>query len=64
VVSNLGRLSDSDRRCALRQFHFLADRLTTDIQLAPRNSDGKVMYTSTFSILKPVDMTKAGSILI
>ena len=49
-----GEIDPSDRR----------NSLITDIQLAPRNSSGKVTYTSTFSILKPVDMTKASGILI
>src|SRR5215469_15401542 len=40
------------------------NRVITDIELAPRNSAGKVTYTSTFSILKPVDLTKASGILI
>src|SRR5438067_200102 len=31
----------------------------TDINLAPRNANGKVTYTATFTMLKPVDMSKA-----
>jgi hypothetical protein len=50
----VGEIDPSDRR----------NSVITDIQLAPRNSSGKVVYTSTFSILKPVDMTKASGILI
>lgn len=49
-----GELDPSDRR----------NGVITDIQLAPRNSSGKVVYTSTFSILKPVDLSKASGILI
>src|SRR5262245_58806846 len=29
-----------------------------DIQLAPRNANGKVEYSHTFYILKPIDLTK------
>ncbi|HTP97720.1 MAG TPA: alpha/beta hydrolase domain-containing protein [Casimicrobiaceae bacterium] len=32
--------------------------LITDIQLAPRNANGKVEYSHTFYILKPIDLTK------
>jgi alpha/beta hydrolase family protein len=34
-----------------------------DIQLAPRNKNGKVEYTATFFIVKPIDMTKASGLL-
>jgi hypothetical protein len=34
-----------------------------DIQLAPRNANGKVEYTATFFIVKPIDMTKASGLL-
>src|SRR5580704_1530846 len=44
-----GELDPSDRRNAV----------ITDIQFAPRNANGKVSYTTTFSILKPVDATKS-----
>src|SRR5919106_4052315 len=36
----------------------------TDIELAPRNPDGKVTYTATFTLLKPVDMSKASGVLV
>jgi len=36
----------------------------TDIQLAPRNANGKVAYTAAFSILKPVDLSKANGDLV
>jgi hypothetical protein len=49
-----GELDPADRRNAL----------ITDIQFAPRNANGKVPYTATFSILKPVDLTKANGILV
>jgi hypothetical protein len=49
-----GELDPADRRNAV----------ITDIQFAPRNANGKVPYTTTFSILKPVDMTKANGILV
>ena len=35
----------------------------TDINLAPRNVNGKVTYTATFTMLKPVDMSKASGVL-
>jgi Alpha/beta hydrolase domain len=36
----------------------------TDIHQAPRNANGKVEYTATFTMLKPVDMSKASSVLV
>jgi hypothetical protein len=36
----------------------------TDIQLAPRNANGKVAYTATFTLLKPVDMSRASGGLV
>ena len=36
----------------------------TDIALAPRNPDGKVTYAATFTLLKPVDMSKASGVLV
>ena len=50
----IGELDPADRRNAV----------ITDIQFAPRNANGKVPYMTTFSILKPVDMTKANGILV
>jgi hypothetical protein len=49
-----GELDPADRRNAL----------ITDIQFAPRNAAGKVFYTTTFTILKPVDMSKANGTLV
>jgi hypothetical protein len=49
-----GEIDPADRRNAV----------ITDIRFAPRNANGKVSYTTTFSILKPVDMTKASGILV
>ena len=37
--------------------------LITDIQSAPRNAHGKVEYVGTFSLMKPVDMSKASGVL-
>jgi len=34
-----------------------------DIQLAPRNANGKVEYTATFFIVKPIDMSKSSGLL-
>jgi hypothetical protein len=36
----------------------------TDIELAPRNADGRVTYTATFTLLKPADMSKASGVLV
>ena len=36
----------------------------TDIQLAPRNADGKVEYTTTFTLHKPVDMSRSSSVMV
>jgi len=49
-----GELDPLDRRNAV----------ITDIQFAPRNANGKVTYTTQFTLLKPVDMSKAGGILM
>ncbi|MFL5313097.1 MAG: alpha/beta hydrolase domain-containing protein, partial [Myxococcales bacterium] len=34
-----------------------------DIQLAPKNSNGKVEYTASFQLLKPVNMAKASGLM-
>jgi len=49
-----GELDPADRRNAV----------ITDIQFAPRNANGKVLYTTTFTILKPSDLTRSNSILV
>src|SRR5678815_4208355 len=49
-----GEIDPFDRRNAV----------ITDIELAPRNANGKVIYTTQFSLLKPVDITKGGGILM
>src|SRR5205809_2066877 len=36
----------------------------TDINLAPRNANGKVAYTATFTLLKPVDMSRSSGVLV
>src|SRR2546425_2758639 len=36
----------------------------TDINLAPRNGNGKVEYTATFTLYKPVDMSRASRVLV
>lgn len=44
-----------------------ADRhntIITDLSLAPRNDRGKVEYEATFSLLKPVDMSKTSGVLL
>jgi hypothetical protein len=49
-----GELDPKDRRNAIIQ----------DIQLAPRNSRGMVEYVATFSLSKPMDMSKASGVLL
>lgn len=39
------------------------DAVITDIALAPRNAGGRVEYTATFAIAKPIDMTKSSGVL-
>ena len=36
----------------------------TDINLAPRNANDKVAYTTTFTLLKPVDMSRASKVMV
>lgn len=38
--------------------------IITDIELAPRNDRGMVEYSATFTILKPVDMSKATGVIV
>ena len=40
------------------------NRLIQDIELAPRNANGKVSYVATFSLMKPVDLAKASKVLM
>jgi Alpha/beta hydrolase domain len=40
-----------------------ANSIIQDLQLAPRNANGKVEYTATFFIVKPIDMSKASGLL-
>ena len=49
-----GELDPRDRHNAIIQ----------DIQLAPRNVRGMVEYVATFTLLKPVDMTKSSGIML
>src|SRR5258708_18076282 len=49
-----GEIDPADRRNAL----------ITDIQFAPRNASGKVPYTTTFSILKPLDVTNDSGVMV
>ena len=41
-----------------------ANAIITDIQLAQRNARGKVEYVGTFSLMKPLDLSKASGVLI
>src|SRR5262245_54487158 len=38
--------------------------IITDIEHAPRNGRGLVEYSATFTILKPVDMTKSTGVIV
>jgi hypothetical protein len=38
--------------------------IITDLQFAPRNSRGFVEYTATFTLAKPVDLSKASGVLL
>lgn len=38
--------------------------IIADIQMAPRNSEGMVEYVATFTLVKPVDMSKASGVLL
>ncbi len=49
-----GELDPADRRNAV----------ITDMQFAPRNANGKVAYTATFSLLKPIDVSKASGVMV
>ena len=40
------------------------NKLINDIKLAPKNARGMVEYTGTFSIAKPIDMSKSSSVLL
>jgi hypothetical protein len=48
-----GEIDPNDRRNAV----------ITDIQFAPRNARGHVEYSATFTIVKPVDMSKASGVM-
>lgn len=37
--------------------------IITDVTLVPRNANGKVEYVATFTLVKPMDMTKSSGIL-
>jgi hypothetical protein len=49
----IGEVDPNDRR----------NTVITDIQLAPKNARGRVEYRSTFTLLKPVDMSKSAGVL-
>src|ERR1700761_3777935 len=49
-----GEIDPLDRRNAV----------ITDIQFAPKNARGKVEYTTQFTLLKPVDVSKSGGIMV
>jgi len=39
------------------------NRIITDIQLAPRNRNGKVEYVASFFLVKPLDMSKSSHLM-
>ena len=41
----------------------LHNAVITDIRLAPKNGAGKVEYTATFYLVKPIDMSKSSHLL-
>jgi hypothetical protein len=49
-----GDLDPADRRNAV----------ITDINFAPRNASGRVEYTTSFTLIKPVDMSKASGLMM
>jgi hypothetical protein len=49
-----GEIDPNDRRNAV----------ITDIALAPRNARGNVEYSATFTIVKPIDMSKASGVMV
>jgi hypothetical protein len=48
-----GEVDPKDRR----------NRIIQDIDLAPRNARGRVEYVATFSLMKPVDLSKSSGVL-
>src|SRR5256714_2636336 len=48
-----GEIDPADRHNALIQ----------DINLAPRNANGRVTYTATFTLIKPIDLSKGNGVL-
>jgi len=38
--------------------------IITDIEFAPRNAKGMVEYSATFTLIKPLDMTKASGVML
>lgn len=50
----VGEIDPADRR----------NSVITDIPLAPRNANGKVEYRTTFTIVKPVDMSKGQPVML
>src|SRR5437016_12873792 len=49
-----GEIDPADRRNAL----------ITDIQFAPRNARGNVEYTATFTVVKPIDLSKGSGVMV
>jgi hypothetical protein len=38
--------------------------IITDIKLAPRNAHGRVEYSATFELIKPIDMSKSNGVML
>lgn len=53
VGTATGEIDPADRRSAI----------ITDINLAPLDANGKVTYTATFTLIKPIDTTKGNGVL-
>jgi hypothetical protein len=49
-----GEVDPGDRR----------NRIIQDIELAPRNSHGKIEYVATFALAKPIDAAKSSGVLV
>lgn len=49
-----GELDPADRR----------NQIIQDLDLAPRNTRGRVEYVATFSLMRPVDLTRASGVLV
>ena len=56
MASRLGTFGELDPNDA-------HNRIITDIQLAPRNANGKVEYVASFFLVKPIDLSKSSRLM-